>query len=348
MKRIWILLLLATPMFGQEIPPANQVYVFDSKGGEAQYRPIVTPVWNPLTAGMRMGERTLIRLSSPDSVLTLRFPDGSLLRLFGLGSYYLDRINRIISNTNQTRILLLTGRWFYSSNPLEKARFVVSSDVTTSVIINGSGGGFFYDGTSEMIVRSGQGLFGWRQQNMAPFVIGGNQILRFNVRDGFTHALEQAQISNYMEYGLTEPEVTNQQALRFQPYKLIADKRPVTIEQIDLPSTSLNTNSIQRDDIFNPWVVKSTTPALSNHVSASYPLPATARQPALSLSNFFIPLPQNRILSGLKPLTLNAPTNTNAEPVQQDIDGYEDLAYDEEYTDYALDSYDGYDSYDSY
>ena len=333
MKRIWILLLFVLPVFGQEIPPANQVYVFDSKGGEAQYRPVVTPVWNPVTAGMRMGEKTLIRLSSPDSVLTLRFPDGSLLRLFGLGSYYLDSINRVVSNNNQTRILLLTGRWFYSSNPLEKARFIVSTDVTTSVIINGSGGGFFYNGTSEMIVRSGQGLFGWRQQNMAPFVIGGNQILRFNIRDGFTHDLEQAQVSNYMEYGLTEPLTS----LRFQPYKLIADKRPVTIDQIDLSELEnlTNTHSIQRDNTSSPWIVKSTNQmALSNHVSLASPFSTFTNYSPLNLADFMIALPKNRIQSGSKPLTLNSPSNIDASaPVLEDE--FEDLGYDEEY----LDSY---------
>ncbi|MGL5255101.1 MAG: hypothetical protein ACRC9L_08950 [Brevinema sp.] len=344
MKRIWILLLLAPPVFGQVIPPVNQVYVFDSKGGEAQYRPVVTPIWNPVTAGMRMGEKTLIRLSSPDSILTLRFPDGSLLRLFGLGSYYLDRINQIISNTNQTRILLLTGRWFYSSNPIEKSRFIVSTDVTTSIIINGSGGGFFYNGTSEMIVRSGQGLFGWRQQNMAPFIIGANQILRFNVRDGFTDDLEQAQISNYMDYGLTEPE-SSIQALSFQPYKLFAEnKRPVTIDQIDPFQLDRSQNTpIQRDDTFNAWIFKAPSQQnLSNHIISTTPFSKVPFYPPLNLADFFIPLPRNRVLSGSTPLQLVTPS-TNAEPVVNlDDDGYEDMAYNEEYTDDGYDSYDGF------
>lgn len=191
------LLILSPCLWAQN--PVSQIFVRDA-AGDVQYRAIVAPSWTPITAGVRLQERTLIRLNTPDSVATFSLPDGSLLRLIGIGSVFLDYIVRPVNNTYQTKMLLLTGRWFYSSNPNSKTRMIVNTDVTTSIIENGSGGGYFFNGTNELLIRSGRGVIGYRQQDSIPVSLDENQVISFNIYDGFFRVPELATDAHYQNY----------------------------------------------------------------------------------------------------------------------------------------------------
>lgn len=210
MKRIFyyfVSLLIAGPCLWAK-NPVSQILVRDSVG-DVQYRAIVAPSWTPITAGVRLQERTLIRLNTPDSVATFSLPDGSLLRLIGIGSVFLDYIVRPVNNTYQTKMLLMTGRWFYSSNPNSKTRMIVNTDVTTSIIENGSGGGYFFNGTNELLIRSGRGVIGYRQQDSIPVSLDENQVISFNIYDGFFRVPELATDAHYQNYLIFTEDAKN-------------------------------------------------------------------------------------------------------------------------------------------
>ncbi|SFB69684.1 hypothetical protein SAMN02745150_00293 [Brevinema andersonii] len=188
--------------------PVSQILVRDAVG-DVQYRAIVAPSWTPITAGVRLQERTLIRLNTPDSIATFSLPDGSLLRLIGIGSVFLDYIVRPVNNTYQTKMLLMTGRWFYSSNPNSKTRMIVNTDVTTSIIENGSGGGYFFNGTNELLIRSGHGVIGYRQHDSIPVSLDENQVISFNIYDGFFRVPELATDAHYQNYLIFSEDTKN-------------------------------------------------------------------------------------------------------------------------------------------
>lgn len=187
MHRYVILLLLffcETAIFSQSA--VKNVIVRDIIG-DAQYQTAGSKSWIPILAGLKIQEKNLIRLNSTDTIITLELPDTSLLRLIGIGSFYIDYVNNQKNNTVQHKFLLLAGRWFYSSSSTNKTRFIMNTDITTSVIENGSGGGYAYKGTNEFIIRTGRGLTSYRQEDALAMVLDERQFVSFNIYDGFEY-----------------------------------------------------------------------------------------------------------------------------------------------------------------
>ena len=108
-----------------------------------------------------------------------------MVRLIGIGSFFFENISELVNNAYQSKILVLSGRWVYQSHPDYESRLIINTDITTSVIENGIGAGFFYNGTNEFVLKKGRGLISYRQQNAKAIVLDEQQYVRFNILEGF-------------------------------------------------------------------------------------------------------------------------------------------------------------------
>lgn len=168
----------------EQIFEKNKIVIQDAVG-DIQTRYLNSHVWSPITAGISISPNSFIRLNSPNSTLDLKYPDGSSVRLIGMGSFFFEDISRITNNIYQSKLLVLFGRWVYQSHPDYKSRLIINTDITTSVIENGIGAGFFYNGTNEFVLKKGRGIISYRQQNAKAIVLDEYQYIKFNVLDGF-------------------------------------------------------------------------------------------------------------------------------------------------------------------
>ncbi|MGL4367048.1 MAG: hypothetical protein ACRCTQ_02025 [Brevinemataceae bacterium] len=176
----------------------NQAVIRDTSGS-IEYKTTSAITWLPASVGIRIPTKHFIRLNTPESIITLELADGGLLRLIGIGSIYIDCIASAKTNFYQTKILLLSGRWFYSSNPSEKSRLVVNTDLITSIIENGSGGGLNLNGTNELIIRTGRGLISYREQEALALVLDERQLIKFYPNSGFEYPV-LAKESDFQSY----------------------------------------------------------------------------------------------------------------------------------------------------
>lgn len=251
-----ICLLSPTFLLYPKSRTTGQAIVRDSMG-DIQYRSVITPVWTPITAGIKITERSFIRLNSPDSILTLSLPDGSLLRIIGISSLYLDYITSPLNNSYQTKFLLLSGRWFYSGNPNNDTRLIVNTDITTSVIENGSGGGYFFNGTNEFIIRTGRGIISYRQKDVLALVVDERQKVHFNIYQGFNYP-QLATIEDFEKYIIFQEEPsqqTNTNTLDF------SSNAQAFKDRYDL-------SQLQFQDINNGYLVKYIPPEKTNSLSS--------------------------------------------------------------------------------
>ncbi len=162
----------------------NQIIIQDVVG-DVQTRFLNSHIWTPVTAGITIPQNSFIRLNSPNSTINITYPDGSVVRLIGVGSFFFENISELINNAYQSKILVLSGRWTYQSHPDYESRLIVNTDITTSVVENGIGAGFFYNGTNEFVLKKGRGLISYRQQNAKAIVLDEQQYVQFNVLEGF-------------------------------------------------------------------------------------------------------------------------------------------------------------------
>jgi len=250
---IFLLVFTSILSYSQVLPKGNAL-IRDTVG-DIQYRSIMTPIWTPSIAGIKIPERSFIRLNSPESILTLSFSDGSFLRIFGISSLYIDYISHPINNNYQTKLLLLTGRWFYSSNPNNNSRLIVNTEITTSVIENGSGGGYLFNGTNEFIIRTGRGIISYRQKDILALVVDERQKVSFDIYTGFNYP-QLATSEDFGKYFLfdtlnnsglelfnTKKKITNTLSLFQDPSSellinrdsstIATYKKQVTLEEID-------------------------------------------------------------------------------------------------------------------
>ncbi|MGL4388374.1 MAG: hypothetical protein ACRCTJ_03160 [Brevinema sp.] len=167
--------------------------------GDAQYQSPKSKSWIPLIAGIKVSEKNFIRLNSKDSILTMELPDGGLLRLIGVGSIFIDYLSKNENKILQHKFLLISGRWFYSNSRKNDTRMFMNTDITTSIIENGSGGGFFFSGTNEFIIRTGKGITSYREQDSRALVVDERQFVSFNIYDGFSYP-ELATAKKFAEY----------------------------------------------------------------------------------------------------------------------------------------------------
>ncbi len=183
MKKLLIAMIF-TFSFANAQVAKTQIIINEVKG-DVQTRSSHTPSWRPLTAGLAMVSGTFIRLNSPDSVVFIKYPDGGVLRLLGIGSFYIEEISVPRDNIYHSKILLFSGRWFYQGTKDFPSRFIVNTDITTSVIEKGSGGGFHYYGKNEFVLTEGRGLISYRQKDINAIVLDERQYVNFNIFDGF-------------------------------------------------------------------------------------------------------------------------------------------------------------------
>ncbi|MGL4560953.1 MAG: hypothetical protein ACRCV0_01520 [Brevinema sp.] len=192
-------LLFITTILGHKTFGQSKAVVIKDFTGDADYRSVKSKSWIPLVGGISISEQNFIRLNSPDSILTMSFPDGSLLRLIGVGSIYIDYISKNENSTTQHKLLLISGRWFYSSTLTNQNRFIMNTDITTSVIENGSGGGYIFNGTNEFLIRTGRGIVSYRQKDSLALVLDERQFVSFNIFDGFDYP-KLATAKKFAEY----------------------------------------------------------------------------------------------------------------------------------------------------
>ncbi|MGL5955093.1 MAG: hypothetical protein ACRC0X_00585 [Brevinema sp.] len=244
MKTLFLVfLLINSASYSQQLK--NNIIIQDVSG-EVQTRTVPTPTWTPITAGLSVSSKSFIRLNSPNSIATLRYPDGSLLRLIGVGSFFLEQISEAEQNVYHSKILVLSGRWFYQSNPLYNSRFIANTDITTSVLEQGTGGGFFYQGTNEFVLLKGRGLISYRQKNINAIVLDERQYVQFNILDGFFQP--KLATDKVFEYYIVFPDQTTSQntssvqlvSYNNMPYRFAHDpkanqqKKPVSRPELQL------------------------------------------------------------------------------------------------------------------
>ncbi|MGL4394340.1 MAG: hypothetical protein ACRCS8_03855 [Brevinema sp.] len=191
-------ILLSCLIFISFFAHAKEVIIKDFTG-DAEYQSHQSKMWIPILTGMKISEKNFIRLNSKDSIITMELPDGSLLRLIGVGSIFIDYLSESKNNATQHKFLLITGRWFYSASSRNKSRLIMNTDITTSIIENGSGGGYFFDGKHEFLIRNGSGMTSYREQNSRAIVVDERQVIEFNIYDGFGYP-ELATPKKFEEY----------------------------------------------------------------------------------------------------------------------------------------------------
>ncbi len=182
MKKLLLVMLFISTFTHAQLK--DFAIVNDSKG-EIQVRTTHSTSWQPLTAGTTFTSNTFIRLNSADSIATIQYPDGGILKLLGIGSFFFEEISKPRNNIYHSKILVFSGRWFYEDQKDFLSRFIVNSDVTTSVVEQGSGGGYFHQGTNEFFLHKGRGLISYRQENINAIVLDEKQYVNFNILDGF-------------------------------------------------------------------------------------------------------------------------------------------------------------------
>ncbi len=187
---IYIFLLIffsinVLPNHAQELNFVKNQVVIQDAVGDVQTRYLNSHIWTPVTAGIAIPQNSFIRLNTPSSAISVAYPDGSAVRLIGVGSFFFENISELVNNAYQSKILVLFGRWTYQSHPDYLSRFIVNTDITTSVVENGIGAGFFYNGTNEFVLKKGRGLISYRQQNAKAIVLDEQQYVKFNILDGF-------------------------------------------------------------------------------------------------------------------------------------------------------------------
>ena len=173
------------PNHAQELSYVKNQLVIQDAVGDVQTRYLNSHIWTPVTAGITIAQNSFIRLNTPSSAISITYPDGSAIRLIGVGSFFFENISELVNNAYQSKMLVLFGRWTYQSHPDYFSRFIVNTDITTSVIENGIGAGFFYNGTNEFVLKKGRGLISYRQQNAKAIVLDEQQFVKFNILDGF-------------------------------------------------------------------------------------------------------------------------------------------------------------------
>ena len=173
------------PNYAQESNPVKNRVIIQDAVGDIQTRFLNSHIWTPVTAGITIPQNSFIRLNSPNSTISIAYPDGSVVRLIGVGSFFFENISELVNNAYQSKILVLFGRWTYQSHPDYQSRFIVNTDITTSVVENGIGAGFFYNGTNEFALKKGRGLISYRQQNAKAIVLDEQQYVQFNILEGF-------------------------------------------------------------------------------------------------------------------------------------------------------------------
>ncbi len=225
MKILLMLTFIINIMHAQDLKLQNQIIIRDISG-DVQTRNVDSSVWMPAVAGTTLQADTFIRLNTDESLAALSYPDGGLLRFIGLGSYYVDEVSGARQNAYDSKILIFTGRWFYQSHMDFPSRFIANTDVTTSVIENGAGGGFYNNGTNEFVLMNGRGLISYRQPNINAIILDPNQYIKFNIFEGFfTPLLATDNIyEQYMvvpmafkgaDFGQTATENYNKQPFKF-------------------------------------------------------------------------------------------------------------------------------------
>ena len=173
------------PNHAQELNFVKNQIVIQDAVGDIQTRFLNSHIWTPVTAGITISQNSFIRLNSPSSAISIAYPDGSMVRLIGVGSFFFENISELVNNAYQSKMLVLFGRWSYQSHPDYQSRFIVNTDITTSIVENGIGAGFFSNGTNEFVLKKGRGLISYRQQNAKAIVLDEQQYVKFNILDGF-------------------------------------------------------------------------------------------------------------------------------------------------------------------
>lgn len=252
MKQILLfIILMTTSAYSQELSTKNQLIIRDVVG-DVQVRSAHAPTWKPLIGGRTVSENSFIRLNTKDSSISISYPDGGNLRLMGLGSYFFEQVSRAQNNIYHSKILVFSGRWFFQAHTNSISRFIANTDITTSVVEQGAGGGVFVKGTNEFVLLQGRGLISYRQKDINALVLDERQYVHFNIFEGFfqpklvtDQLLEQYMIftdrttmkkeKNYSDIQVNNQNFSYKKTPHYFSYynKLPSSKKSHTTEEID-------------------------------------------------------------------------------------------------------------------
>ena len=239
---IFLLILFSInvlPNHAQELNFVKNQVVIQDAVGDVQTRYLHSHIWTPVTAGISIPQNSFIRLNTPSSAISVTYPDGSAVRLIGVGSFFFENISELVNNAYQSKMLVLFGRWTYQSHPDYLSRFIVNTDITTSVVENGVGAGFFYNGTNEFVLKKGRGLISYRQQNAKAIVLDEQQFVKFNILDGFFFP-KLATEELFNQYLIFSEEKTNTKdlgtlsLLSYSPTNTNLTNKTLVKEEIDI------------------------------------------------------------------------------------------------------------------